>query len=193
MNELLTINSPLQNIFLTKDSSLVKQILLIISGICILAIASQISIPFRPVPLTIQSTTVVLLAMAFGARTGAYIVIGYFMAGIAGLPIFADFTFGLSKFYGPTGGYLLGFLPAALLSGYLAEKGWANNIVTSFLAACLGTIVIFSCGLAMLSLLFGWENAVHFGIAPFIFSEVIKLTAVSILVPRMWNQRTIGI
>lgn len=189
MNHLLTLRSPLQSIFWPKDHSLVKQTLLILFGVFILALASQLSIPLLPVPLTFQSATVVLIGMAYGPRYGSYVVGAYLLAGLCGIPVFADFSSGLVQFSGPTMGYLIGFLPAAWLSGYLAQKGFAKNIPSSFLAACMGVSIIFTLGVGVLSQSIGFENAIKFGLLPFVFSEMIKLIAVACLIPRLWKSQ----
>lgn len=188
MNSFLTVRSPLQNVFWQHQNTLLKQFLFILSGAFLLAFASQLSIPLNPVPLTFQSATVILIGMAYGPRYSAYSILTYYMLGISGVPVFADFSFGIYKFFGPTGGYLISFLPAAIISGYLAEKGFAKNPVTSFIAACLGTSIIFSLGVSVLSLFVGWQQAFVLGFMPFIMTECIKLIAVSLLVPRLWKK-----
>lgn len=189
MNHLFSLNSTMESIFYPRDNNIIKQTLLILSGVLILACASQLSIPFTPIPLTFQSTTVILIGMAYGARNGCYVVMAYLLAGLCGLPVFADFSGGIHKLFGPSMGYLLGFVPAVIISGYLAQKGWAKHVVSSFVAACLGVSAIFFCGVTVLSLLIGWENAIAFGLAPFILSEPIKLIAVSCLIPRLWKKQ----
>jgi biotin transporter BioY len=188
MNYLFSLNDSMQSIFWPKENSFIKQSLLIVSGVVILAIASQLSIPLKPIPLTFQSATVILIGMAYGARNGCYVVFAYLLAGLCGLPVFADFSAGIPALFGPSMGYLLGFLPAAWLSGYLAQKGLAKNIVTSFIAACLGISVIFFFGIIALAQFIGWKNAIAFGLEPFMLSEPIKLLAVSCLIPRLWEK-----
>jgi biotin transport system substrate-specific component len=84
-----------------------------LGGVFLLAFASQLTIPLVPVPLTFQSSAVILIAMLFGARLGAYTVLAYLAAGFCGLPVFAEFSAGPMHFVGPTAGYLAGFVPAA--------------------------------------------------------------------------------
>jgi biotin transport system substrate-specific component len=188
MNNLFSLNTPMCSVFWPRDNSLLKQSLLILSGVLILAFASQLSIPLKPIPLTFQSATVVLIGMAYGARNGCYVVIAYLLAGLSGIPIFADFSSGIPKLFAPSAGYLFGFLPAALLSGYLTQKGWAKNVISSFAAACLGVSVIFFFGVTALAQFIGWENAIALGLVPFITTESIKLIAVSCLIPRLWKK-----
>lgn len=189
MNYLLSLNSPVRSIFWPKENIWIKQSLLILAGVIVLAFVSQLSIPLMPVPLTFQSTTVVLIGMAYGARYSVYVVAAYLIAGICGIPVFANFDAGSAKFFGPTLGYLLGFIPGAYLSGYLAQKGWASNVLGSFMTACLGTLVIFLCGVTTLAQMIGWHQAIAFGLMPFLISEPIKLLALSFITPRLWKKK----
>lgn len=187
MSNLLKLNLPMESIFWPKENKLIKQLLLIVFGAITLALAAQISIPLQPVPLTFQSATIILIGMAYGSRNGAYVACLYLLAGVMGLPVFANFSFGISTLMGPTAGYLLGFIPAAFLCGYLTEKGWGKNILLSFVTALLGASVIFICGVSVLSSFIGWEKAITFGLLPFIVSEAIKLFAVACFIPRCWK------
>lgn len=183
------ISLPLQSIFWSQDDHTIKRSLLMLVGVLVLAFSAQLSIPLTPVPLTFESATVILIGMAYGPRYGTYVVAAYLFAGATGLPVFADFSGGIIKFFGPTGGYLLGFLPAAWLSGYLAQHGFAKNSLTSFVAGCFGVSIIFASGVLYLAHLIGWEKAIAFGLMPFIASEIIKLVAVSFFIPKLWQQQ----
>lgn len=192
MSHASSLTSPLHSTFWPKDNSLIKQTLLILAGVILLAIASQLSVPLRPIPLTFQSATVILIGMAYGPRYGTYVVGLYLLAGLCGIPVFASFSAGPATFFGPTCGYLVGFFPAAFVSGYLAKTGWAKSIGGSFLAACLGTLIIFACGVLILAQAVGWKEAFEFGVLPFVVSEPIKLLAVSCVIPRLWKKPTDG-
>jgi biotin transport system substrate-specific component len=184
LNNLATM----QSIFWSKNDRILKQLCFALMGVFVLAFASQLSIPLKPVPLTFQSVTVILLGMAYGSRLGSYTIALYLLFGLVGFPVFAGFSSGPPVFFGPTCGYLIGFLPAAYISGYLAQKGWAKNILTSFIAACLGVSVIFLLGVSILSQSIGWHHAIMFGLMPFIISESIKLLAISCVIPRLWKK-----
>jgi biotin transport system substrate-specific component len=188
MNYHLNNKLTMDRFFWPRDSTLIKHTLLILSGVLLLAGASQLSIPLYPVPLTFQSATVVLIGMTYGPRKGCYVVLTYLLAGVCGLPVFADFSSGIPVLYSPSLGYLLGFVPAVLLSGFLAQRGWGKNVISSFAAAFLGVSVIFLFGVTALSQFIGWDNAIALGLVPFIISESIKLIAVSCIVPRFWKK-----
>lgn len=185
----LTFNMSLQNTLCPQDQTTIKKALMLLFGVILLAAAAQLSIPLQPVPLTFQSTTVVLIGMALGARYGAYTMGAYLLAGFCGLPVFANFSAGPTCFAGPTAGYLIGFLPAAFVSGYLSQKGMAAHWLTSFLAACLSVSIIFIFGIAWLALSVGWQAAFMVGFMPFIISEPIKLIAVAICAPSLWKKQ----
>lgn len=188
MNHLLSLNSPLQSIFSSKENTFLKESLLVVCGVLLLALSAHIAIPLQPVPLTFQSATVIFVGMALGGRLGAYTLIAYLIAGACGLPVFADMNTENNFFFGPTSGYLLAFLPAATLSGYLAQRGWAQNLLYSFLGACLGASIIFISGVSVLSLFIGWNKAIAFGLMPFIISEPLKLLAAGFVIPRFWKK-----
>jgi biotin transporter BioY len=179
---------PLQSKLFDRNDHWIKKVLLVITGVIILALSSQLSIPLKPIPLTFQSSAVILLGLIYGPSLASTTVISYLAAGSLGAPVFAGFSGGVSVLMGPASGYLVGFLPAAVISGYLAECGFAKYFITSYLAALLGVIVIFALGVMILSSFIGWHNAVSFGIKPFIYTEALKLVIVSLLAPQFWKK-----
>lgn len=188
MNPLFSMSTPLQSTLFSANNSYIKQLLIVLAGAILLAIASQISIPLQPIPLTFQSATVAFIGMALGARKGTYAVAAYLMAGFCGMPVFANFAFGPSALFGPSAGFLFGFLPGAFVAGYLAESGFARHRIASFVAALAAVSCIFGLGVAVLATTVGWHNAVTFGLMPFIGSEPFKLLAVAFVAPRFWKK-----
>src|SRR6185503_16976759 len=115
------------------------------------AAAAQISVPlpFTQVPFTFQPMVVLLGGLALGPRLGLASQVLYLLAGIAGLPVFAASATlppGALRLLGPTGGYLMSYPVAALVTGYLAERGFDRRYVTSILAMLAGLAVIYVCG-----------------------------------------------
>lgn len=191
MNSLFNLNYPLQSLCWPRQNKRVKNALLIIAGALLLAIASQLTIPLKPVPLTLQSATVLFIALIYGARLGAATLAAYLIAGACGLPVFAEMHFGLSVLlFDTTSGYLCGFFFAALLSGYLAQRGWGKHFLSAFAAAVLGAAVIFAMGLGVLSHYIGWSKAYLFGLQPFLITEPVKLLAVAAIIPRFWKKQS---
>jgi len=184
MHYLLALNRPLRSAVWPDQNSILKQIFLVILGVLILAVSAQISIPFGPVPCTLQTAAVLLIGMSYGSRLGAYTIGSYLLAGACGLPVFINMSSGL---FGSTMGYLIGFIPAAMLSGYLLQNGWARTAFTSFMAAILADIIIFSFGYIGLAGFVGWEKAYLFGVKPFLITETLKLGMVALIAPRFWK------
>lgn len=188
MSSTFSLNHPLRSIFWPREKNALKDSLLVLAGIIILALSAQISIPLQPVPLTFQSATVLLIGLVYGARLGAEVVSAYLIAGACGLPVFAEIPSSFHFFFGPTGGYLLGFLPAVIVTGWLSERGWASRRFTSFLAALIGAAVIFFFGVGVLSRFVGWDKAILLGLKPFVLTEAAKLILVALFVPKFWKK-----
>jgi biotin transport system substrate-specific component len=145
------------------------------------------SVPFSPVPITGQTFGVLLVAMALGRVRGSSVVLAYLAEGAAGLPVFAGGAAGPGVLIGPTGGYLVGFLGAAYLVGWLADNGWDRGYVKSALAMVLGTVVIFACGLAQLSLFVPTGAVLTLGLYPFIAGGVVKIAVAAVVLPSAWK------
>lgn len=150
----------------------------VLAGTVFITIFTQISFNVElselQIPVTGQSFAVLLWAYVFGWRTGLLSVILYLFLGIAGLPVFADGKFGFGVVTGNSGGFLIGFVLAALLTGWMAEF-WRNTWVTAFLAMVLGTVVILFTGILRLCVSFGFEKAVEYGFIPFWPGALFKI------------------
>jgi biotin transport system substrate-specific component len=158
-------------------------------GSLALAASAKLQVPFYPVPMTMQSLVVLLLGMAFGWRLGAATVLLYLLEGAFGLPVFAgtpEKGIGIAYMMGPTGGYLIGFVAAAALTGWLAERGWDRSLWRSAAALSLGHAVLFLTGLAWLAVYIGWPRAVAFGLMPFLAGTVVKTALGVALVRAGW-------
>ncbi|MDD9139548.1 MAG: biotin transporter BioY [Candidatus Cardinium sp.] len=147
----------------------------ILSAIALLVIGTQISLPLRPVPITMQSLAVLFIGI-FYSRCHAYsAVIVYLLMGMMGIPVFANFGSGISYVMGPTGGFLIGFLVALYpMSWY---KTYLSDIITvhSALLLCLmGSLAMLGCGYLWLMQFIGAYKAFHLGIKPFIVGEIAK-------------------
>jgi biotin transport system substrate-specific component len=156
-------------------------------GSLFLAICAQIQVPLQPVPITMQTFGVLLLGMAFGWRLGAATVALYLLEGAVGLPVFAGLTGGLPVLFGNTGGYLFGFVLAAGLVGWLAERGWDRNVLTTAVAMLLGNVVLYVPGLVVLAAFIGWPNAIVYGLKPFLLGDLLKLALAAAVMPVAWH------
>ena len=162
---------------------------LVLGGSLSIALLAQVAIPlpFTPVPITGQTLAVLLVGMLLGSRKGALSVVTYLAEGAMGLPFFAAGKAGASFLTGTTGGYLMGFVLAAFVVGWLAEKGWDRNIRQTTLAMILGTSIIFAAGVTWLSMIVGFQHAVVLGLLPFLGGAVVKIILASVLLPQGWK------
>jgi biotin transport system substrate-specific component len=170
-------------------NSLMTNALVVLLASAVLAAISQIAVPWQPVPLTFQSAMVVLLGLTLGARRAAMAVALYLLEGALGMPVFAEWHAGIAVFSMPSGGYLMGFLPAAFLTGWMMERGMARSFMRIFATALLGAMIIFLFGTWHLAASFGWKNAIAWGVMPFVIVEPVKLLIASYCVKNTWRQQ----
>lgn len=164
---------PVSNII--PNAGLWREFALVLVGSWLLALCAQVEIPMWPVPITGQTFGVLLLGGLLGGKRGAGAVAAYLAQASIGLPFFAGGAFGLAHLAGPTGGYLIGFVPAAFLVGYLCEKGWGKSLAMRSVAMTLGTGVIFAFGLSWLATYVPVDNLLQAGLIPFLPGAVIKI------------------
>jgi biotin transport system substrate-specific component len=162
---------------------------LIIFGSLFIAISSQIAIylPFTPVPITGQTLAVLLIGAVLGSKKGGMSLALYILEGIFGLPVFAGGTGGMAVLCGPTAGYLLGFIPAVILIGSLAEKGFDRNLISMLFALFLGSLVIYFFGIMRLSSFVGIQRVFQLGVAPYLVGDLLKIGLVMTLIPSCWK------
>lgn len=172
-----------------KRNALLYNAALVICGSMLIAAAAQpaVRLPFSPIPVTGQTLAVLLVGALLGSKRGSLAVLAYLAEGAAGLPVFAGGTGGAIVLLGPTGGYLPGFVLAAGLVGWLAERGWDRNVFATVLAMLAGNIAIYVPGLLWLATFAGMEQAVALGLAPFIVGDIAKLVLAALLLPLAWK------
>lgn len=153
------------------------------------AACAQISVPlpFTPVPVTGQTLAVLFTGAVLGWRRGLLALALYLAEGSLGLPVFAGGAAGLARLFGPTGGYLLAYPPAAALTGLLAERGWDRRPAGAALMMLPGNLLIFAMGVAWLAPFVGGPGpAVVKGLLPFLPGDLIKIGLAAILLPGGW-------
>ncbi len=168
-------------------SRLARAATLAIVGTLVLAVSAKVQVPFYPVPMTLQTLAVLAIGAAYGARLGAATLALYLGEGLVGLPVFAGAMAGPGYMAGPTAGYLLGFVVAAALIGWLAERGWDRAWPRLIGAMAIGHAVIFACGFAWLALALGAERAWAAGVAPFYAATLVKTLLAAALVGGAWG------
>lgn len=179
----------------------VRDAALVVGFALFTALAAQISIPlgFTPVPLTGQTFAVLVAGSVLGAGRGAASQALYFALGLVGLPFYADGQGGWEAGTGSTLGYLVGFVVAAALIGYQAERRADRNIVSSVSSMAMGSIVIYVFGAAWLSRHLGvpvavsdpavseGRTALSMGVTPFLVGDVIKMALAGAVAPVAWT------
>ncbi len=133
------------------------------------------------VPMTLQTFGVLLIGLTLGGRLAFAAVAAYLIQGMMGLPVFAGGGSGITHFFGPSGGYLVGFLFAATLIGFLADRGMTRSWVGTILALIAGSAVIYAFGLPWLGHLFGYDKMLEFGFTPFVLGDTIKLLLAALI------------
>lgn len=160
----------------------------LLAGVVLLAALAQVRLEIGAVPVTGQTLGVLLIGAAYGAGLGAVTILAYLLAGGMGLAVFTAGSSGWSTFSGTTGGYLIGFLFAALLVGYLAQRGWDRSYFTTGLAMLLGTAVIYLCGLLWLSNFApDFATLLQWGLWPFLAGDLLKLLVAVASLPTAWR------
>jgi biotin transport system substrate-specific component len=139
---------------------------------------AYISVPVGPVPIVLQNMFVFLAGLLLGCRWGLASVGVYLLAGACGLPVFAGGMGGIGRIIGPTGGYLIGYLPGVIIVGYISQKG-AARISFDIIAMICGTIVLYACGVVWLKTLtdMTWTKTLAAGMLPFLIGDGLKIVA----------------
>ena len=173
------------------QSRILRAVVLAVVGSCLLWASAKIQVPFYPVPMTMQTFLVLAIGMAYGWRLGAATILLYLAQGAMGLPVFAgtpEKGIGLAYMAGPTGGYLVGYVLAAAACGWLAERGWDRNVVTTALAMFIGSVLIYIPGLLWLGTLLGWDKPIlEWGLIPFVLGDTFKLALAAAVLPAAWK------
>jgi biotin transport system substrate-specific component len=168
-------------------SSTLRAAVLVALGTALLTLSAKVNIPLPFVPMTLQTLVVLMIGAAYGSRLGTATLIAYLAEGAIGLPVFAGPVGGLAPLVGPTAGYLFGFVTAAFVTGWLAERGWDGSVTRLFVAMGLGHVVILGLGFGWLAfgLQLGAEKAWLVGVMPFIAASLVKNALGAALVPAL--------
>ncbi|MEE8443333.1 MAG: biotin transporter BioY [Dehalococcoidia bacterium] len=156
---------------------------LIVGYAALTGLAAQVKVYINPaVPITGQTFAVLLAGAALGSKRGGASMLFYLMMGIAGVPVFASG----GAISGASRGYLLGFVVAAVIVGYLVERGWARNPVKLVAAMLAGEVAIYACGLPWLAFYVPANKVLPWGLNDFIIGDIIKLLMAAFGVPLAW-------
>ena len=169
---------------------LATQIFLAVVGTLVLTVSAKTKVVLGPVDISLQTLAVLLIASAFGLRLGVATLLLYMAEGAMGLPVFQgtpEKGLGIAYMLGSTGGYLAGFVVMAAIVGWAADRGWDRNPIKLFGAMLTAEVVMMAMGFAWLALLIGPEKSWHFGVAPFVIGDLIKVALAASLVPAVWS------
>jgi biotin transport system substrate-specific component len=172
--------------------SIATDILLVAGGAAFVGLLAQVAVPLWPVPITGQTLAVLLVGSTLGALRGVLAMALYAVVGIAGVPWFSDASAGLQVVAGPTGGYIIGFIIAAGLTGWLAQRNWDRKVLGAFASFSAGTLVTFAVGLPWLAASLGLtlEQTLQAGLYPFILGGIIKALLAAGIIPLAWKLTT---
>lgn len=159
---------------------------------CVLA---PFSVPIGPVPISLTSFAIYLSLYVLGMKEGTLSYLIYLLMGLIGLPVFSGFTSGPQKLLGPTGGYLIGFIPMVILSGLVIDhanetKGKVRSQVICFAGMIFGTIICYILGTAWLAYQanMDWKAALFAGVIPFIPGDLAKMAIAALAGPKIRRQ-----
>ncbi len=163
---------------LTLERNAARDFTLVLLASFVICLSGHISIPlwFTPVPIATQNSAVLLVAALLGARRGAAAIFAFLAQGVFGLPVFSNGASGFSYLIGSTGGYLIGYLVAGFVVGYIAEK--RSTIASAVGALASGNAIVYFCGASYLAAFVGVSKAFALGIAPFIIGDLVKSLAI---------------
>ncbi|MEM7441094.1 MAG: biotin transporter BioY [Pseudomonadota bacterium] len=170
-----------------------KRAALVIFGILALTLAAKakVAVPPSPVPVNLGTFAVLGIGAAYGPRLGMATIAGYMLIGALGFDVFANSSAdknGIAYMLGGSGGYLLGYVLAALTLGLLAARGWDRSVVWMALAMFVGNAMIYVPGLLWLNgFADSWAQTLSWGLAPFLIGDALKLALAAVLLPTLWR------
>lgn len=167
---------------------------LVLAGVVFVALLAKVSFFIGPIPITGQTLGVIAVGAALGAKRGAASLTTYMLVGLAGAPVFAGAVAGPAYVLSPTFGFILGFIPAAFVAGWFAERAWDRNPLLSFGGFVAASIIPFLIGVPYMMLILAAvvgtpvtiAAALDMGVWPFIVPGLIKAAAAALVIPAAW-------
>ena len=168
---------------------------LILAGTGVVALLAQVTIPLPLVPITGQTLGVILVGAALGSRRGAAAMLTNLGLGLAGAPVFAEFMGGPAAVLSPSFGFLLGFVPAAFVAGWFAERAWDRRPVLALAGFVAASVVPFLFGVPYLAMILnavmgaelGLGGILAVGVWPFLAGGLVKAGIAALLIPAAWK------
>lgn len=162
-----------------------RNVLLVAAGVCVLTASAKVQVPFFGVPMTLQMLAVLTLAALYGFKLGMANILTYTGLGAIGLPVFAH----PAGLYGPTSGYIVGFVIATAIVGYMAsaEARGLAALVTRFAIMAFGAVIIYALGVPVLASFIGMEKAIEFGVIPFLAKDTLCVLLAALIAQGLWQ------
>lgn len=177
------------------ERRLVVDLVLVGAGAAFVALFAQLTIPLWPVPITAQTFGVLLVGSTLGAARGALSLTVYLVVGLLGAPVFSDGASGIEALFGGSGGFLIGFIFAAALAGWLAQRGWDRRLPTGLAVLALAAVVPYVFGLPWLAFWLGQLGApndpldvLELGLFQFVIGDVAKLVVAALILRLAWRR-----
>ena len=180
---------------LAPHRTLLRDTLLVSAGVVVVAALAQLTIPLPLVPITGQTLGVILVGAALGSRRGALSLLSYAAVGLAGAPVFAEFSGGPASILSPSFGFVIGFIPAAFVAGWFAERAWDRRPVLAMVGFVAASVVPFLVGVPYLAMILnavmgagaGVGDVLAAGLWPFIPGGIVKAALAAVLIPAAWK------
>lgn len=175
--------------------ALLRTTVLVVGFSLFVALCAQISVRLWPVPVTAQTLGVLLTGAVLGPRLGTLAMLAYIGEGLMGLPVFSNGQSawsptprpGVPFLFGTTVGYIVGFVVAAGLVGWLAQRGWDRSVRRAAVAMIIGQVVIYAFGLANLLRFLPLDSALAAGLFPFLPGDALKIALAALALPGAWS------
>jgi len=170
----------------TKALTVARDIVLVLSFSIITAVCAKLKVEIGVIPITMQTLAVLLSGALLGSKRGVLSQITYLLMGLAGVPWFARGG-GIAYILSPTFGYIVGFVLAAFLVGWLCERGFDRQVKTAILAMLIGNILLYIPGLLWLAKFIGFKKVLAVGLYPFIPGDLVKILLAGLALPIGWR------
>jgi biotin transport system substrate-specific component len=175
-----------------RTARLATQVALAVGGTAILVLSAKTRVVLGPVDMSLQTLAVFLIAASFGMRLAVATLLLYMVEGMFGWPVFQgtpEKGLGLAYMVGTTGGYLVGFVVAAAIVGWAADRGWDRSFFRFFGVLLVAEFAILALGYGWLAVLIGPDKAWTFGVVPFLVPDLVKVGLAAAIMPAAWALR----
>jgi biotin transport system substrate-specific component len=175
-----------------RTARLATQVALAVGGTALLVLSAKTRVVLGPVDMSLQTLAVFLIAASFGMRLAVATLLLYMVEGMLGWPVFQgtpEKGLGLAYMVGTTGGYLVGFVVAAAIVGWAADRGWDRSFFRFFGVLLVAEFAILALGYGWLAVLIGPDKAWTFGVVPFLVPDLVKVGLAAAIMPAAWALR----